>query len=322
MIGLRGRSRWVMVAVIGLVTAVGLAACGGSDSDGESGAGMAADEMSTDGFREQESSDLSAPESAGGSSDDSGASSGVGGLGSLQVDLGADDSVFGSPQIIKNGQVELRVDRGSFNEAINEVIRLAQRYGGNVQSTAIEDSGDGRGTVIVRVPSASFEDAIEDLSEIGRLESQFVDTQDVTEEFVDLQSRIRNARSAERVLLDLMGEASSIADTIRVQNQLERVQENIERMRGRLRVLKDQTSFSTVAVDLVEAGAKEEDPEKAGALSKAWHDAIDGFMGVISAVIVASGVVLPIAVMALVVALLVRRMRPRFERAPEPEAQA
>ena len=127
--------------------------------------------------------------------------------------------------------------------------------------------------------------------------------------------------TAEQVLLNLMGEATTIADTIRVQNQLERVQENIERMRGRLRVLEDQTSFSTLAVDVIEEGAKEEDPEEAGTLIKAWRDAVDGFMGVVSGVIVASGVLLPIAVMALIVALLVRRMRPRFERGPEPEVQ-
>jgi hypothetical protein len=124
------------------------------------------------------------------------------------------------------------------------------------------------------------------------------------------------------VLLNLMDEASTIADTIRVQNQLERVQENIERMRGRLRVLEDQTSFSTLAVDVIEEGApKEEDPDEAGTLIKAWRDAVDGFMGVISGVIVASGVVLPVAIMALIVALLVRRFRPRFEREPEPEVQ-
>jgi hypothetical protein len=253
--------------------------------------------------------------------DSSGGSSGPGGLGSLQVDLGAEDSVFGSPKVIKNGEVELRVERDTFGESVDEVMLLARRFGGSVQSTAIDDSGDGRGTVIVRVPSDRFEDALTELRDIGRIESQFVDTQDVTDEFVDLEARIRNARTAERVLLDLMDEATTIADTIRVQNQLERVQENIERMRGRLRVLEDQTSFSTLAVDVVEEGAPKEDPEEAGTLIKAWRDAVDGFMGVVSGVIVASGVVLPIAVMALIVALLVRRMRPRFERGPEPEVQ-
>ena len=324
MIEIRGRARWMVFVMIGLAASLTLAACSGLDSDG-AGDGEGADDSSGGGAE-------SAPEEAGveefaqADSDDRMAesawdSSGPGGLGPLQVDLGAEDSVFGSPKVIKNGEVELRVERDTFGESVDEVMLLARRFGGSVQSTAIDDSGDGRGTVIVRVPSDRFEDALTELRDIGRIESQFVDTQDVTDEFVDLEARIRNARTAERVLLNLMNEATTIADTIRVQNQLERVQENIERMRGRLRVLEDQTSFSTLAVDVVEEGAPKEDPAEAGTLIKAWRDAVDGFMGVVSGVIVASGVVLPIAVMALIVALLVRRMRPRFERGPEPEVQ-
>jgi hypothetical protein len=323
-IEMRGRARWMMVVVVGLAASLTLAACS-SDDDGEGAEGSGAEAEPAPANVEEESGgevrfdqDDSALEAA----DSSGGSSGPGGLGSLQVDLGADDSVFGSPKVIKEGQVELRVERDTFGASVDEVMLLARRFGGSVQSTAIDDSGEGRGTVIVRVPSDRFEETLTELRDIGRIESQYVDTQDVTDEFVDLEARIRNARTAEHVLLNLMDEASTIADTIRVQNQLERVQENIERMRGRLRVLEDQTSFSTLAVDVIEEGApKEEDPEKAGTLIKAWRDAVDGFMGVISGVIVASGVVLPVAIMALIVALLVRRFRPRFERGPEPEAQ-
>jgi hypothetical protein len=325
-IEMRGKARWMMVVVFGLAASVTVAACSDSDAGGESAEGSGggaepatsrAEDESGAGevLFDQDGSDLSAKDS-------SGASPGPGGLGSLQVDLTADDSVFGSPKVIKEGQVELRVARDTFGDSVDDVILLARRFGGSVQSTAIDDSGEGRGTVIVRVPSDRFEDTLTELRDIGRIESQYVDTQDVTDEFIDLEARIRNARTAEHVLLNLMDEATTIADTIRVQNQLERVQENIERMRGRLRVLEDQTSFSTLAVDVIEEGApKEEDPEEAGTLIKAWRDAVEGFMGVVSGVIVASGVVLPVAVMALIVALLVRRMRPRFERGPEPEAQ-
>lgn len=320
MIEMRGRARWMMVVVVGLAASVALTACSGSDDDGavaEGSGGEAEPAPETgqgDGFLDEAGSDREVADSSGGSA-------GPGGLGSLQIDLTADDSVFGSPKVIKEGRVELRVERDTFGDSVDEVMLLARRFGGSVQSTAIDDSGEGRGTVIVRVPSDRFEDTLTELRDIGRIESQFVDTQDVTDEFVDLEARIRNARTAERVLLNLMDEATTIADTIRVQNQLERVQENIERMRGRLRVLEDQTSFSTLAVDVIEEGAPKEDPEEAGTLIKAWRDAVDGFMGVVSGVIVASGVVLPVAIMALIVALLVRRVRPRFERGPEPEAQ-
>ncbi|MGH2750725.1 MAG: DUF4349 domain-containing protein [Actinomycetota bacterium] len=320
MVGLRGKARG-MAATGGVVLCLVLGACAGSDGEGSSDAAGGADHESTAesqgsgsgaGYSEDEGGSrtafLSAPREG---------SSGPGGLGSFQVDLTAADGVFGSPKVIKNGQVELRVERNAFDDAVDDVYFLATRLRGIVKSTAIDDSGEGRGTVIIRIPSDRFEDALTELRDIGRVESQYVDTQDVTDEFVDLEARVRNARSAERVLLNLMDEATTIGDTIRVQNQLERVQENIERMRGRLRVLEDQTSFSTLAIDVTEAGApKPEGPEKAGTLGRAWDDAVDGFMGVVSAVIVASGVLLPIAILALIVVLLVRRLRPRFEHEP------
>ena len=315
-----GSSRWIGLAALAAALLLGAAACSGSDEgDGAAaGDGEGAQRDSSGGGGEE------AFEIERGALSD-GPAPAPGGIGSVgQIDLTRDDSVFGSPRVIKNGQVELEVERGEFQEGIDEVIDLAGRLGGIVKSTAIDDSGARRGNVVVRIPSSRFEDALTQLADIGNIESEFVDTQDVTDEFVDLQARIRNARTAERVLLNLMGDASTIGDTIRVQNQLERVQENIERMRGRLRVLDDQTSFSTLSVDVVEAGVAPLSEERAGTLAKAWDDAVEGFMGVISAVIVASGVILPVAIMALIVALLVRRWRPRFEREtpPAPPAEA
>jgi len=319
-----GASRWIALAALAVALVLGAAACGGSDDesgDGASGGGQAepANLRAGDGGgSDQFAMDLE--QSSSGQSEQS-----PGGLGTIgQIDLTQDDSVFGSPRVIKNGQVELEVERGVFQDGLDEVIDLATRLGGIVKSTAIDDSGARRGNVVVRIPSSRFEDALTQLKDIGNIESQYVDTQDVTDEFVDLQSRIRNARTAEGVLLNLMSDATTISDTIKVQNQLERVQENIERMRGRLRVLNDQTSFSTLSVDVVEAGVAPPSEEKAGTLGKAWADAVDGFMSVISAVIVASGVILPVAIMALIVALLVRRLRPRFEREtpPAPPAEA
>ncbi|MGH2789433.1 MAG: DUF4349 domain-containing protein [Actinomycetota bacterium] len=320
-----GTSRWSALAALAAALVLGVAACGGSgDDSGDGASGGMVEEVQKNSAGSGGGSDRALELEATDDALTAQPAPAPGGIGSIgQIDLTQADSVFGSPKVIKNGQVELEVERGEFQDGVDEVIDLATRLGGIVKSTAIDDSGARRGNVVVRIPSSRFEEALTQLKDIGNIESQYVDTQDVTDEFVDLQSRIRNARTAERVLLNLMGDATTISDTIKVQNQLERVQENIERMRGRLRVLNDQTSFSTLSVDVVEAGTAPPSEEKAGTLGKAWADAVDGFMGVISAVIVASGVILPVAIMALIVALLVRRLRPRFEReTPPPAAEA
>ena len=301
------RVRWMWPAALGMALLLGAAACSGDGED--SGAGMA---QESEGSEEESGAALSSEDSFAAGRDG-------GGRGSInQVDFSQPDSVFGSPKVIKNGQIELEVERGSFDDSIDDVIALATRLGGIVGSTAIDDAGERRGTVVVRVPSDRFEEALRELRDVGRIQSQYVDTQDVTNEFVDLEARIRNSRAAERVLIGLMNEAATVGDTIRVQNQLERVQENIERMRGRLRVLEDQTSFSTLSIEVVEAGAPDE--RTAAPIVQAWRDAIDGFIGVIAAVIAASGVVLPVAIMALVAALLARRLWPRPGREAPPAA--
>ncbi|MGH2736452.1 MAG: DUF4349 domain-containing protein, partial [Actinomycetota bacterium] len=202
------------------------------------------------------------------------------------------------------------VPRDAFDDSIEEVQQLAVRLGGVLKATSIDDAGERHGTVVIRVPSASFERALGELNEIGDIKSEFVDSQDVTEEFVDLRARVRNARAQQSVLLRLMDRAASVSDTIRVQNELARVQESIERMKGRLRVLSDLTSFSTLAVEVTEKGVVPQPPDKATTLSRAWDDAIDAFLGVVAAVIVGAGFLIPVALLALIGLLVFRRARP------------
>jgi hypothetical protein len=96
-----------------------------------------------------------------------------------------------------------------------------------------------------------------------------------------------------------------------VETELARVQQTIERIDGRLRVLDDQTTFSTLAVEVTEKGSPEAGPKST--LAKAWDDAVSAFLSVIAAVIVGAAVALPIGLIGLVGVLVYRRARPRVE---------
>jgi hypothetical protein len=160
------------------------------------------------------------------------------------------------------------------------------------------------------VPARSFERALAEIEGLGRVESENVTGQDVTQEFVDLEARLRNFRSQEAVLLRLMDKANTVTDTIRVQGELQGVQLEIERLTGQLRYLEDQTSLATLTVSLAEAGAV--GPKPAGALQRAWEQALENSLGVVAAVIVGAGVVIPIALLVLIALLIIRQLRPRF----------
>jgi hypothetical protein len=212
------------------------------------------------------------------------------------------------PTVIKTADLEVEVEKGDFRDAVEAAMATAERNGGFVLDTSVDDVKLGLGSVTLRVPADRFGRALADLQDLGKVERESVSGQDVTQEFIDLEARLRNLEAQERVLLNLMNQAQTVADTIRVQNELTGIQLEIERLKGRLRYLEDQTALSTIHVRISEAGAT---PPRLGTLQRAWTRSIDVFLGVIAAVIVGAGFVVPIALMGALVLFIVWRLRPR-----------
>jgi hypothetical protein len=213
-----------------------------------------------------------------------------------------------STLVVKTATLELSVERG-VAEAVHEASDVAARAGGFVATTALERGRDASGTVVIRVPAERFESALDDLRQLGDLEHETVSGEDVSRQFVDLQARLRNWQAQEAVLLRLMDRSRSVADSIRVQGELARVQLEIERIQGRLSFLEDQTSFGTITATFVAAGPP---PSQPPALARAFEKAIASALSVVSAVIIGAGFVLPVALLAGVVVLVVRGVRPRI----------
>jgi hypothetical protein len=236
-------------------------------------------------------------------------------------ELSAYDSRVGSsllrtpaigPSVIKTADVEVEVKRGDFQDALNQSIGLAGRYGGFVVSTTIDGEDHRSGSVVLRIPANDFERVLASLEGLGEVHNEVVSGRDVSQEFIDLDARIRNFESQEAVLLRLMAQTNSIGESIRVQHELQSVRLEIERLQGRLRYLRNQAAMSTISMRLIEAGAAPTEPPKIGVLGKAWDQAIAGALAVVSAVIVGAGIALPIAVMIVIALVLLRVLRPRF----------
>ena len=213
-----------------------------------------------------------------------------------------------SLSVIKTATVRLELERDGLDQAARDAIAIAERFGGYVSTTQLRDARKGTGSLELRVPATRFGDALEALRGVGRVQSESVAGQDVGQEFVDLQARLRNFEAQETVLLRLMDKSVSVADTLRVQGQLQQVQLEIERLRGRIRYLQDQTDMSTIRVDMTEEGIA---PTSANAIVKAWRQAREVAVGVVAAVIVGAGFVVPVALLLAIVGLVVYRVRPR-----------
>jgi hypothetical protein len=213
------------------------------------------------------------------------------------------------PSVIKTADVTLEVGRGDLDEVVGDAVAVAGRFGGFVLTSTVEQEGRGTGTVVLRVPAGQFEAALGAVEELGDVEAKTISGQDVTEEFIDLEARRRNLQAQEAVLLRLMRRARTIPGTIRVQQELQRIQLEVERIEGRLRFLRDQTELSTITAEFEEAGPA---PAPAGTLARAWARARAGFLAIISALIVGAGTVLPVAVLAGLVFVGVRLVAGRL----------
>ncbi|MCA1558071.1 MAG: DUF4349 domain-containing protein, partial [Acidobacteria bacterium] len=106
-------------------------------------------------------------------------------------------------------------------------------------------------TVVIRVPAAQFDAVIGEIRGAGgNVAQDKITTQDVTEEFIDLEARIRAKQALEAQFMEIMKQAKTVSEALEVQRQLSDVRAEIERLEGRRRFLDNQTSLSTITVTI------------------------------------------------------------------------
>jgi hypothetical protein len=206
------------------------------------------------------------------------------------------------------------VPRGGLQDATVQVASIADRFGGMVFSETI---GTRLGTMVVQVPSHKFDATMSALKDpaIGRVVRATVQGQNVTANFVDLQARLTIAQGRLKVLNGLYAKTTTIEGTLRIESALEETQLQIEQLKGQIRVINSKSSNATIRVDLREAGTvvpvkPDGSAVKNPSLGSAWNHAVQGFLGVISAVLIGLGYLLPLLVVAAVV-IVIRRARTR-----------
>jgi hypothetical protein len=159
-------------------------------------------------------------------------------------------------KIIRNADLRLETDAPA--EGQRKIASIAEAHGGFVVSSdARQSEGDGESspqltvTVVVRVPAAQFGAVVDEIRATGsRVRQEKITGQDVTEEYMDLEARIRAKQALEAQFLEIMKQARSVTDALEVQRQLSEVRSEIERLEGRRRFLENQSSLSTITVTL------------------------------------------------------------------------
>jgi len=152
--------------------------------------------------------------------------------------------------IVRNGDMSLVVE--DVVSARDEIAQLAVKFDGYVVSSQISgEEQDMRGWISIRVPDDKFEQTLAELRELAvRVTSESTDSRDVTEEYVDLQSRLRNAEATESQYLALLEKAEDVEDILRIYDSLSRVRSEIEQIKGRMQYLERTSSMSLISVNL------------------------------------------------------------------------
>ena len=156
----------------------------------------------------------------------------------------------GEAKVIRNGSISLVVQ--DVPAITNLIWSATTSLGGYVVASSTQGAGDdARGEITLRVPADQYETAMTRLRGYGdKVLNEKSTAQDVTEEYVDLQARQRNLELTVAQLQALLGQAKNVDETLRVQSQLNAVQGDLERVRGRLKLIDNRAAYSTIAVTL------------------------------------------------------------------------
>jgi hypothetical protein len=149
-------------------------------------------------------------------------------------------------QIMKTGEVEFRVV--DFAKATAAIKATVARHQGYVAHTSQRNVGYRmEGQLELRVPHARFDTLLADLLQLADyVDQNNVKAQDVTEEYVDLLSRIRAKQAVENRYLELIKQARNVTEVLEVEDKLRQLREEKEVSLGRLKYLQDRVRFSTI----------------------------------------------------------------------------
>jgi hypothetical protein len=159
--------------------------------------------------------------------------------------------------VIKNANLTIIVPDPT--AAMDHISKLAEEMGGFVVSAALSQTSLANGeqvpnaSVTIRVPAARFNEALERIhSESDQApQNESINSQDVTSEYTDLESRLRNLEAAEAQLTEIMGSATRTEDVLSVYNELVRVREQIEVIKGQMKYYEQSVALSSISAVLL-----------------------------------------------------------------------
>lgn len=153
-------------------------------------------------------------------------------------------------KLIKDGKVKFETD--DINLTRRLIFESIEKYNGYTSSDNEYNSiGRISNTIIIRVPAKNFDLLLSDATKgIAKFDSKNIEVKDITEEFLDIEARLKTKKELENRYLDILKKANSVTDMLEVEEQLGQLRSEIESIEGRLKYLENNVSFSTLTISI------------------------------------------------------------------------
>lgn len=208
-------------------------------------------------------------------------------------------------RIIRTASLTVRVK--DVPKALDAARGTAEDAGGYVgdETTGRDSAGNEHTRVVLRVPADKYDEVLTGLQGAGKLIARTAKAQDVTDQVVDVDSRVRSQRASVARVRELMDRAAKLSDVVTLEGELSSREADLEALLAQQASLKDRTSMATITLSLTQtpvtkSAKKDDGPGFVDALSGGWHV----FVTMLRWIALALGAALPFAALAAVLALL------------------
>jgi ABC-type sugar transport system permease subunit len=154
-------------------------------------------------------------------------------------------------KVIKTASLDIMAE--DIAQAVSKITNETSALSGFVQNSSLNETTTGQkyATLVIRVPARNFDKMISEIKSLAKLvERENINGQEVTQEYVDLQSSLTHNLAVEAQYLELLKRAQKVEEIMAVRDKLDQVQSEIEQIKGRIRYLDNQTEMSTISINI------------------------------------------------------------------------
>ncbi len=231
---------------------------------------------------------------------------------SFTVEETLDSETVTARKLIK--EISLDIETKDYDNYIESVRSNVTSNGGYIETSNESNNSEFRSfNATIRIPVGKADDFTESVSNNATVKRRSENVQDVTEQYVDIEARIKVYKAEEESLIEIMKQANNVTDLLSVKERLANVRAQIESYTAQLKSLENQTDYSTITLTVTEV---EREVETEGYWSEIWNNILDGFKNVgkiatilFAALLSAIPYFIVIAVIGIIVIVIIRKAK-------------